>query len=323
VKYSFESAFAPHIIGLIEQKRADGFSYAKGEKLLKHFDTFCAERFPEETSLTNELVAEWSAIRPTEGRGYRDSRMGTVRQLGLYMLSLGMDAYVPHKYSKIQKSILYIPTREEMTEFFKEMDKWKSPQPRLQRFIDECKMMFLLYYCCGMRLSEARLLKKEHVDWQNGILKVYESKGHKDRLVYLPQDGVAALAKYLQHIEGIIPNSLWMFPGLNPSQPISCRPVENRFNTCWAKLPFAPNANKHPTPHCLRHAFVVERLNDWMLQGLDTQKMLGYLSKYLGHTSTNETLYYYHLVKKAFAIIKEKDTMSSRVIPEVIPYEED
>jgi integrase len=59
-----------------------------------------------------------------------------------------------------------------------------------------------------------------------------------------------------------------------------------------------------------------------MLSGVDTQKMLAYLSKYLGHTSPTETHYYYHLVKKAFTIIKQKDTMSSRVIPEVIPYED-
>ena len=43
-----------------------------------------------------------------------------------------------------------------------------------------------------MRVSEARFLKKEHVDWHNGILTIYASKGQKDRLVYLPQDGVRA-----------------------------------------------------------------------------------------------------------------------------------
>jgi len=145
MRYTFESAFAPHIIGLIEQKRADGFSYAAGEKLLKRFDFFCKENFPEADVITYELVAEWSVIRPTEGRNYRDNRMNALRQLSLYMLSLGMDAHVPHNYSKSQKPVLYIPTQEEMTAFFKEMGAWKSPQPRHQRFIDECKMMFLLY----------------------------------------------------------------------------------------------------------------------------------------------------------------------------------
>ena len=322
MKYTFDSAFAPYITGMVEQKHTDGYNYSTSEKLLKHFDTFCKEQFPEVDVITYELVSEWSAIRPTEGRNYRDHRIGAIRQLGLYMLSLGIEAYVPHNYSKVQKPALYVPTREEMTAFFQKMDALKSPQPRFQRFITECRMMYLLYYCCGMRLSEARLLKKEHVDWGKGILTIYESKGHKNRLVYLPQDGIGVLVEYLKHIETIIPDSPWIFPGIDPMQPISKNSVENRFNACWAKLPFVANANKHPTPHCLRHAFVVERLNDWMAQGVDTQQMLAYLSKYLGHTSAVETHYYYHLVQKAFAIIKEKDTVSSRVIPEVIPYED-
>jgi integrase len=164
-------------------------------------------------------------------------------------------------------------------------------------------------------------LKKEHVDFNKGILTIYASKGHKDRLVYLPQDGMGVILRYLRLIEAIIPNSPWMFPGENPNKPISHVCVETHFKKCWAKLPVAANANKYPTPHCLRHAFVVERLNDWMMRGLETQHMLAYLSKFLGHKSPSETFYYYHIVKKAFSIIKEKDMVSQRVIPEVISFE--
>ena len=205
MRYTFESAFAPYIIGLIEQKRADGYSYDNGEKLLKRFDTFCKDNYPETNTITYELVSEWSAIRPTENRAFRDNRMNVLRQLCLYMLSLGLEAHVPYNYSKKVKPILYIPSREEMIAFFKEMDFWKSTQPRFQRYIDECRMMYLLYYCCGMRLSEARLLKKEHINWSKGILTIYASKGQKDRLVYLPQDGIKVLAEYLIHIENIVP----------------------------------------------------------------------------------------------------------------------
>ena len=36
----------------------------------------------------------------------------------------------------------------------------------------------------------------------------------------------------------------------------------------------------------------------------------------------DETYYYYHLAGKAFDTIREKDSVSGKVIPEVIPYEE-
>lgn len=318
----FVSKFAPYIAGLIEQKHADGFIFKSSEKLLKRFDVFCAERFPDADTLSHDIVSEWSVIGSSEGRNFRNNRVGAVRQLGLYMLSLGLKAYIPRNYSKSQKPVLYVPTREEMTMFFKEMDAWKVADARKQRFIDECKMMYLLYYCCGMRLSEARLLKKEHVDIDEGILTIYASKGRKDRLVYLPPDGIGIFAEYLRRIEAAMPDSTWVFPGIDASKPISYSPVELRFNECWSRLAFAANANKHPTPHCLRHAFVVERMNEWMLQEIDTKRMIAHLSKYLGHTSPAETHYYYHLVKKAFTVIKEKDAVSGRVIPEVVPYED-
>ena len=322
MRYIFESALAPYIEGLIEQKRADGFIYTTDEKVLKRFDAFCKNSFPDTGTITYELAAEWSVISPTENKESRGNRIGTIRQLGFYMLSLGMDAYVPRSHSKGKKPILYIPTREEMAEFFREMDAWKSPVKRYQRFIDECKMMCLLYYCCGMRVSEARLLKKEHIDWDNGILAIYESKGRKDRFVYLPQDGAGVLAEYLRGVESLFPDSPWVFPGEDPSRPITTVTVENLFRKCWAKLPSAANANRRPTPRCLRHSFVVDRLNDWMMRGMETRRMIAYLSKHLGHKSPSETFYYYHLVKKAFAIVKQKDKVSGHVIPEVVPYEE-
>ena len=322
MNYDYQSAFAPYIEGLIQQKHADGFIYTINEYLLKRIDIFCKENFPDADTITYELAAEWSIIKPTEGRTNRDSRVAALRQLSLYMLSLGIDAYVPRNYSKSQKPVLYIPNREEMTAFFKEMSNRLSPHPRYQRFIEECRIMFLLYYCCGMRLSEARFLKKEHVDLGNGILTIFASKGHKDRLVYLPQDGIEAVSEYIRCIEEIIPDSPWMFPGNDPSLPISHVCVETNFRRCWDRLPYAASANKRPTPHCLRHAFVVERLNDWILHDIETNRMLAYLSKYLGHKSPSETFYYYHIVKKAFLIIKERDKVSALVIPEVTQYED-
>lgn len=50
--YIFESGLAHHIEGLIQQKRADGYAYNSEEKLLKRFDTFCVQNYPELTTVT-------------------------------------------------------------------------------------------------------------------------------------------------------------------------------------------------------------------------------------------------------------------------------
>jgi integrase len=322
MKYNYESAFAPYIIGLIQQKRSDGFSYKAEEYHLKKFDEFCLLRFPGADSITRDLTAEWSVIMPTEGKNYRRRRVIILRQLCLYMLSLGLDTYVPRDTGSVEKTVLYVPSQEEMTLFFKVLDAWESGIDYGLHFLGKYRIMFRLYYCCGLRLSEARLLKREHVDLGKGTLTVLQSKGRKDRIVYLPLDGIEILAEYLHNLERELPGSLWIFPGNIPGSPLTANTIQRTFKKCWNRLPLAANTDKQPSLHCLRHAFVVERMNDWMERGVNLQEMLPYLSNYLGHASPSETFYYYHLVNKAFAIIREKDKVSNRVIPEVVPYEE-
>lgn len=90
----------------------------------------------------------------------------------------------------------------------------------------------------------------------------------------------------------------------------------------WNMTPFANTCDKAPTIHSLRHTFVVNRMNEWMNEGINLSSMMPYLSKYLGHTSIEGTFYYYHQVDSAFQIVHQKDSLSDSVIPEVIPYEE-
>jgi len=322
MRYTYESAFAPYITGLIQQKQADGFIYNCEEWHLKKFDEFCVSRFPTTTAITRELAAEWAVIRPTEGKNFRRRRVVILRQLSLYMLSLGLEAYIPRSTGSVYKPMLYIPSREEMARFFDVLGSWESGIGHGFHFLGKYRIMFRLYYCCGLRLSEVRLLKRGQVDLHKGTLTILQSKGQKDRLVYLPPDGLGMLAEYLRNLEREIPGSPWLFPGDIPGNSLTATTIHRTFKKCWKRLPCASNTGKQPSVHCLRHAFVVERMNEWMKQDINLQEMLPYLSNYLGHASPSETFYYYHLVNKAFTIVKQKDRVSARVIPEVTPYEE-
>lgn len=80
--YIFESGLAHHIEGLIQQKRADGYAYNSEEKLLKRFDTFCVQNYPELTTVTYEMAAKWSEARPGEGDAYHlvEKAFDTIRE---------------------------------------------------------------------------------------------------------------------------------------------------------------------------------------------------------------------------------------------------
>ena len=250
MKFVYESGICIYIIGLIRQKRADGFSYNCEEYHLKKLDTFYCSFFPNENTVTRDVAAKWAELRPTEGENYRNRRVSVLRQLSLYILSLGTPAYLPRNNGKAVKTVLYIPSREEMTAFFEKLDAWKPIGHCGSRTVHAYKVLFRLYYCCGLRLSEARLLRKEDVDFNRGILTIYNSKGHKDRLVYLPADGKEMLYGYLRFIESVAPHAEWIFPGQNISKPISPCAIQRRFSDCWDALPFAASTDKRPSPHC-------------------------------------------------------------------------
>ena len=81
MKYTFESSLKQYIVGLINQKRADGYSYTNDEYHLKKLDEFCVEFFSDAATVTRDIADKWALIRPTEGESYRNRRVNSLRQL--------------------------------------------------------------------------------------------------------------------------------------------------------------------------------------------------------------------------------------------------
>ena len=94
---------------------------------------------------------------------------------------------------------------------------------------------------------------------------------------------------------GFIPR--WLFPGLNVDNHISKSSIDRKFQAFWNMTECSRKCDKKPTPHCLRHTFVVDRINLWVMNDIDINTMMPYLSKYLGHKSPDETFYYLNDVK--------------------------
>lgn len=321
-KWEYNSGFAPYIKGMIEFKHSDGFQYETEAWHLSKFDAFCMEKFPEATIVTKELSDAWCTKRENEGASFFSRRISALRQLCIYMTALGVNSYIPRVLTSGEKPILTIPTPEDMKEFFDVLDHRKTNK-RIFRYIYAYRIMFRLYYCCGMRLSEVRLLRKEDTNLNNLVLSVKGSKGHKDRLIYLPENSKNVLSEYVSYTSNLFPYSPYLFPGQNPMKPANGVTIERMFRICWHETKASAKYEKEPTVHCLRHAFAVERINQWAAEGADFKVMIPYLSKYLGHATPNETFYYYHMLETAFATISEKGAATTDLIPEVIIYEEE
>ncbi len=323
-EYVFVSELGAHISDFIAQKRSSGFLYDYEACVLKAFDTFYATNEYQDGAITKSIMDDWNRRFILVSNGTRAQMVSFVRLFSVYLNSLGIKSYIPVKVPSAQSPVPHIMNRNEIHSFFAAVDayvpgvNWSS----FLRLACEYRVIFRLIYCCGLRISEACNLRSDCVDLENAVITVKHSKGDKDRLVYLADDLNAMLKDYWERIcfrLSIIPE--WFFPSIDPLAHLQKTSLDKKFSDFWAKTPYANTCDKNPTVHCLRHTFVVETMNIWMSSGTDLNVMMPYLSKFLGHKGRNETFYYYHQVKDAFHIIKEKDAVSGRVLPEAIEYE--
>ena len=198
--YSFTSCFAPFIESMITEKRNAGFQYEHAEWILHKFDEFCNQEQVETPVITQELAGKWGTLCKTETKVTLAGRISVLRQLSLYMQAYGIKCYVPRNFTRKSSRIAYVLSIEEIQSLFLEIDSY---QPAINaevfhRLALEYRILFRMLFCCGLRVSEARKLRLDMVDPENGVLKIYQSKGSNDRLVYLPDDLRQLCCEYLK-----------------------------------------------------------------------------------------------------------------------------
>lgn len=318
---SFKSVLAADIESFLNMKRSLGYKYDAEEYILRRFDTYWERVNGTSGSVTMESLSGWVKQQPTEGKSFQYSRIHTVKQLMIFRNSLGKVSYIPMDKIKCpRRPVIHVLSSEEILALFLEIDAYKPSRPSCEtlRISKEYPVLFRLMLTTGLRRSEAVSIRIQDLDVNEHTIVIRNAKGHKDRVVSISDDMALLLKRYLHFIEGTVSEQLkWLFPAVDLSCHLSAAALGDRFNRFWNKTAYAQNCSKNPTLHSLRHTFVVTRINSWIEEGIDTAVMIPYLSRHLGHKSADETFYYYHQVLDSLKIIRQKDTLSSIVLPEV------
>ncbi|MHC1772368.1 MAG: tyrosine-type recombinase/integrase [Flexilinea sp.] len=311
--------FKEYIDGLVEQKHLLGYPYRTSERHLRHFDKYCIENFPNKTTITREIGLGWAVLRENEHPNSLMRRITPVRQLAKYMNSIGINAYIiPPKIP--YKQIHYVPhiySRHELAAFFRSIDNCNPSTFGPTRDL-VIPVFFRLLYCCGLRSSEARLLALSDVNLSTGTIYIRESKGHKDRMVYLSDDLRQLCWNYDEKMRQKLPDREAFFPN-KKGKFYGYETPDIWFHEFWDSLEEAKICSGNsPRVHDFRHTFAVNRLNRWIIEGKDINAYLPYLSIYLGHVRQEDTDYYLHLVPEFFPIFCEKaGKISETLLPEV------
>lgn len=314
------SVVAPHIEGLLAEKRALGFLYETEELVLARFDAYCCERDLAEPAVTREFLGEWLERSQTEGASSHARRVSVVRQLMLYMASMGLEVHVPRELPRSDVKLPHILTADERLAFFAQVDAYRPAGGGVayRRLAVEYGVLFRMIYCCGLRNSEACGIPSDRVDLAAGTLSIAQSKGRKDRVVHMADDLTGLCADYFAWLRGELgfrPD--WFFPSKDPGKPLVNTSVDRAFNRCWNATEHARTCSDKPVVHDLRFSFITDRVNRWALDGVDVEAMMPYLSRYVGHKDLQSTYYYIHTSDQLRDVVAKHDVTGSSAIPEV------
>ena len=113
-------------------------------------------------------------------------------------------------------------------------------------------------YGAGLRVSEVVALKVTDIDSQRMTLRVQEGKGDKDRYAMLSPVLLERLRVWwrVAKAQGKMLDGGWLFPGLNPVEPLSTRQLNRAVHDAaqLAKL------DKRVSMHTLRHSYATHLL---------------------------------------------------------------
>ncbi|MDR2914076.1 MAG: site-specific integrase [Tannerella sp.] len=148
----------------------------------------------------------------------------------------------------------------------------------------QLKLVFALYYGCGLRMSEGYRLTAKDMDFNRRTVFVRQGKNYKDRIVPMSENVYKALQDYIYNFRNLIKcghNRLFVQKLITLS--VDLRYL-HRFCTDESIQ------NKRLSFHVLRHSIATHLLQNGMT--------IENIARFLGHNSLTSTQIYTHIINR-------------------------
>ena len=319
-----------------EQWHADFIDYrsAYGYKtgtynFIRCFLNWCGRTYPDDPYLRQEMLDAWRAKRPTEKEESHGNRASSLNKFLTFVNDRGGGPFslydAPRAVTRLEPVLI---TREQMSNFFRAVDELPADDDSTNWFTRrmiylkalEAPVIFRLLFSTGLRPNEARLLRREDVDLENGIIYLRQTKGYIERIVALHPSMTALLRKYDSLIRAAMPDITPFFPTHEGEYHNSCW-LRTKFKTLWYKYnPKPKDGEREVVVYAFRHNYAIENIMNWHQDGYNADKRLVALSRSMGHVSIKATQYYFHLVPRFADMLEEMEgAFVNGIIPEVEP----
>ena len=295
----YKSCFAKSMQDMVDYRVSLGYIAASYENRLKRLDTFIAENYPSEATLTKQMVLHYVSQQDSDKASVRQNKALIIRLFAEYLISTGKDAYVlPRNYISNSKSSFspHIFTDRELTDLFHMVDHLPETEDILRRCT--AAVLLRLIYTCGLRPGEGLRLKRKNVNLDTGEILITETKLKKERVVVMHDDMNRLMRKYAMQVAlAGREQSSYFFPD-SELEAYTTAWLENILKTCYKNT--GPKISSEHLPRVrvydLRHRFASATLCRWLDEGKNLYNMLPYLRTYMGHSSLSQTAYYIHIL---------------------------
>lgn len=230
--------------------------------------------------LSHIYIRSWLASLKDEGLTAKsiNRKISTLKSFFKYQLKAGVIKQTPMikiVSPKNEKRLPNFVADKDIKTLFNHVEfpqTWQGTTDRL---------VLMLFYNTGMRLSEVINLKDSQVNASNHTLKIL-GKGNKERIVPISPELLAEIKNYQKERNNLIeerPDFLLLSENGKPLSPRAVYASVNKYLTAVTTI-------EKRSPHVLRHSFATHLMNN----GAD----LNAVKELLGHSSLAATQVYTH-----------------------------
>ena len=315
VNYDYKSIFKDDIEKFLKDKEIvlspiTLFSYSS---ILKSFDIWCLKNDITNNILTFEIINNWIL----DGCETKSHKVSVIRELAKNMNNYGENAYIiPKKYYRSNKRhVPYIFSDKEIVDFINYLStirNWQGFNYRKETF----SLIFQLLIFTGARKSEILNIRISDVDFKNNLIYINHGKNDIQRKIPISKE----LSIKLNEYRDLMPYQTeedYFFSNMHSKIYKRNKVSENSLFEIFRNalkeigIPYK-NIHEGPRIHDFRFTFIVKSIQNLVKENKDLNVYLPILSKYVGHTTFEDTLYYF---KPKEVIFSKDNYQKNSLIP--------
>jgi integrase/recombinase XerD len=284
-------------------RRALGYKLVEQGRALRAFvsylDTVGAP------TVTTQLAVAW-ATQPTGCSPVRwAQRLAVVRGFARHLQAIDPQTEIPplgvlpHRCRRVAP---YLYSDTDIKALLAAARALRSPQRAVTY-----ETVIGLLAVTGMRSGEALRLQRDHIDWEEGVIIVWNSKFQKSRAIPLHSTSLRALRRYTRIRDKFCPHptSAAFFVSATGS-PLDQGHFHKVFSSLVCQAGLDRAGQRRPRPHDLRHRFAVATLIGWYRAGVNVEARMPLLSTWLGHGNPENTFWYLSAVPELLRLASQR-----------------